>query len=212
MEACNLNVTENTLDEPQRVGLFLRWQMPAIFKTRQIHKIVSKRIFTTFAAFVFLAAGLRAEFNMDALIARASGDPANAPAMIANAVVANPKLVSQIVSAALTAMPKQAVQIVRALLKVDPEQANQIVQAAIRAQPNLAVQITDAAVETLPNQAADIVKAAIAAAPADLSDAIAASVTGNGGSNGGHGGGGFGSGLGQFPQQPINPDLVSPSR
>jgi hypothetical protein len=178
------------------------------------HKNMNTRIFITIAALFLTTAGLKAQFSVDSVVANAAGDPENAGAIVANAVVKHPKLLARIVTACVSALPKQAADIVRALLKVDPDHANDILRAAIHAQPRLAVKITDAALQTLPeNMDADIIKTAVNAAPDDLKDEVAESTGDNEGDNGGHAGGGNGgtSGPASFPSQPINPDLVSPS-
>jgi hypothetical protein len=178
------------------------------------HKTMNIRIFTIAASFLLVATGLRAEFSIDSLVANAAADPGNAPAIVANAAVKNPKFLTRIVSATVAAFPRQAVDIVRALLKVDPDYAKEIVRAAIRSQPKLAVKITDAAVQALPDMSAALVKTAIDAAPDDIKDDIAASVQDNAGgepSGGRAAGNGGTTASGSFPSQPINPDLVSPS-
>jgi hypothetical protein len=210
----NAIVTEIDLDELHLLGLVPMRLFPVLFENFRIRNIMNIKSLMTVAAFVLATAGLRAQFSVDSVVANAAGDPANAPAIVANAAVKHPKFLIRIVSATVAALPKQAADIVRALIKVDPDQADDIVRAAIHAQPRLAVRITDAALQVLPeNLDAEIIRVAVSAAPDDLKDEVAESTGDNGGDTGGRGGGGNGGSTGQaaFPSQPINPDLVSPS-
>lgn len=163
--------------------------------------------------------GLRAESELDPIVARATRDPKNAPLIVTMAAEENPKLIVQIAAATVAALPDQAVGIVGALLKTAPLLRTEILRAAILAQPKLAVEITAKALAMFPDQVADIVKTAGEVAPENLRAAIA--VLGDKSvffdSTGAKAAPARGTAArpaqGSFPIQTLRPDLVvSPSR
>ena len=119
------------------------------------------------------ATALHADYNVNALVARASRNAKDAPLMVATAVKDNPKELSKIVTGVVKAFPDKAVDIVDAILVLNPTHAAQIVKAAIAAQPSLAIEITTAAVNTVPASAEAIIAAAGEVAPKEDQAAIA---------------------------------------
>jgi len=165
------------------------------------------------AAFAFSAVGLHAEFSTSSVVINARSDPKNAPAIVAMAVVENPKFTLAIVRAAVSAIPSRATDIVRSILKVDPKDAPEIVRQAILAQPSLAVQITTAAVTLLPDQANAILKTAEKTAPADVRGTIA-DLAGDKSDGSPISSGNVSSGAPtspSFPSQPVDAGLISPA-
>ena len=149
---------------------------------------------------------VRAEFKLASVVTEARNDKKNAPAIVANAALDNPKALLQIVKAAVKALPDEATAILEELLKVAPKRAAEIVKTAILAQPNLARELTSVAMTTLPEQATEILKAAVDAAPDDLKSAVAATTVETHELRDSSV-----AKVPSFPVQPIRPDLVSPS-
>jgi len=151
------------------------------------------------------AASLRADPEVDAVMARARESRQNSAAIVANAALDHPKSLLPLVTASMTELPAQAAEILKLLLKVQPKQAAAIVRAAVLAQPELAKEIAAVAIATLPDQADALLQAAVDAAPEAARIEIAALKDNPPGTTG--------QSLKSpgFPVQPIRPDLISPS-
>jgi hypothetical protein len=173
----------------------------------ELYNNMNARLFFLITTIVVANIGRAADPTVDSVVAGARSDPANAPAIVALAVIEHPKSLERIVTDSVAALPDRAVDIVRALLKVAPKQAAAIVGAAIQGAPKLAVEITTAAVALLPDRRAEIIAAAVDAAPVELRGVFTAPM----------GESLRASGITSdttppsFPAQPIRPDLVSPS-
>ncbi len=164
------------------------------------------------ALFLAFNALYAADFNAQSLAINERSDPRNAPAIVAMAAVENPRAISRIVTAGVKALPKQTLSIVKAVLRVAPKQAAAVVKAAILAEPRLATEIASEATTLLPDQASAITKAAVAAAPEDLKDSIEGGSTDGGSENLGEANASGGTPPApSFPNQPVQPDVVSPS-
>lgn len=171
-----------------------------------MHRKFSLAVFTC-----CLALSLRAEVNLDTLLAGATSDPKNAPALIARAVKENQKSARQIVGTMAAAMPDHTVGFVSAALDAVPEELVAILQGAISAQPRLAIEITTLALGKFPERAGEIIKAAIEVAPEEMRAQIAA--LGNKLAYFSDAGGARRvTARGSFPKMPIRSDLISPSQ
>ena len=149
---------------------------------------------TKLISLLFAAVTVRADFNLDSVVASAKADTKNAPAIVAKAAVDNPNFAIQLVSAAVKALPDQAVGITQAVLNALPNRAIEVVRAVIEAQPKLAAEIVAAVLREKPELAGQI--AAIPGLPTDVQQVLVAPP---------------GPAIPVFPPQPVTPEIVSPS-
>lgn len=158
---------------------------------------------------VGFAVGLSAQPTVESVLANAERHPRNAASIVAVAAGEEPDLLLPLTAAAVEALPDQAIAIVKALLKLSPKDAVDIVHEAVTAQPSLAVRIASTAIALLPDQAAAIKKSAFEAAPQDVRADILAISTGD--TQPSDPVTNADKSSGNFPDQPVRADLVSPS-
>lgn len=92
---------------------------------------MNKRFITLALSFLIAALAARADLNIEAVVAEAKADAANAPAVVAKAATENPDKAVELVSAAVTAIPEKVIEIVCAVCKGLPKLSPELVRAAL---------------------------------------------------------------------------------
>ena len=93
---------------------------------------MNRRLFSLLVAFPLAALMVRAEINIDALVAQAVADAEKAPALVAKTALENPDVAVKLVAATATAIPGKVTEIACAVCKSLPNLAPEIVRAVVK--------------------------------------------------------------------------------
>src|SRR5574344_451512 len=90
---------------------------------------MNRRLFSLLVAFPLAALMVRAEINIDALVAQAVADAEKAPALVAKTALENPDVAVKLVAATATAIPGKAAEIVAGVTDCVPADVREALAA-----------------------------------------------------------------------------------